>query len=347
MSSSQAEDIPASQRVSVVVAIYNEADNVEALLEALDRQSVPPAEVVIVDDGSTDRSPELVENFSASSFALELIRQANSGPALARNRGWRAAQGEIVAFTDGDCVPEPDWLEKLLIPFANHEVGAVGGTYRTLNPDNVLESFIGLEIDYRYKDVADTVNCHGTYNLAVRKRVLEEVGGMSEQYSKPSGEDWDMTYKISSRYNIAFQREASVAAHHPSRLWSYLQIQSRRAYDRIRLYNDFPEQATGDTYTSSLEKYQVLAAIAVIGSPVLLMLSSQLFLLSVGGLMLFMFIATLGRFFYMSNKDLPAALYGIFVQILRNFAWALGMVRGLIDFGGIKIILGVLGRVKA
>ena len=101
--------------VSVVIATFERADRLERLLSGLRSQTVAREsfEVVVVDDGSTDRTPEVIEEESRrGELPLRAIRRdPNSGRAAARESGWREARGDVVAFIDDDCVPAPDWLE--------------------------------------------------------------------------------------------------------------------------------------------------------------------------------------------------------------------------------------------
>jgi len=111
--------------VAVVVATYNRPAQLRRLLECLAAQTAK-AEVIVVDDGSDVPLDELVRPFHCT-----LIRQANAGPASARNRGVAAAKSDFIAFTDDDCEPEPTWLENLLGRLQAHPACLAGG--RTVN----------------------------------------------------------------------------------------------------------------------------------------------------------------------------------------------------------------------
>jgi glycosyltransferase involved in cell wall biosynthesis len=98
--------------VSVVVATHNRAGNLERMLAGLAAQERPADEVIVVDDGSTDDTQVVLERHRGrGTLPLRVIRRpAAAGPATAREEGWHAASGELVAFTDDDCVPLPGWL---------------------------------------------------------------------------------------------------------------------------------------------------------------------------------------------------------------------------------------------
>src|SRR3954453_7495998 len=102
--------------VSVVVPAYNAAATIAPALEGLLAQDLQaPYEVIVVDDGSDDGTGAIVKGTSG----VRLARQPNQGPAEARNHGARLAKGQVLAFTDSDCVPRPDWLR--------HGVAALAG----------------------------------------------------------------------------------------------------------------------------------------------------------------------------------------------------------------------------
>src|SRR6185295_1715593 len=100
-------------RVSVVVCSYNGAATLEQCLRSLHALRYPDYEVIVVDDGSSDNTPEILEQFPT----VHVVRQANRGLSSARNAGWHRATGAIVAYTDSDCFVDPDWLTHLVYLF--------------------------------------------------------------------------------------------------------------------------------------------------------------------------------------------------------------------------------------
>jgi cellulose synthase/poly-beta-1,6-N-acetylglucosamine synthase-like glycosyltransferase len=317
-------------RVAVTSAVYNEARNIPRFLDALLLQTRLPDEIVLVDDGSSDETGRLLLEAAEKNPRLRYFHQENKGPASARNKAWKSANADICLFTDGDCVPEPDWIEKLLAPFEDPRVGASAGAYKTRNPESLLARFIGLEIAWRYRNVLGEIDAHGSYNLAVRKSVLEEIGGFKEDYAHPSGEDWDLTYKISKKYKIMFVPEARVAHDHPTDFVWYMKNQMRRGYDRIRVYQDHPDKKNSDTYTGPWVKYQVAAA----GLLLLSLAARAFFSTGLVSLALFLFLlaTSLIPFPYFLRQDPAAAFSGIGIQMARFFAWFWGGMAGLLKW---------------
>src|SRR5262249_30750927 len=105
-----------SPRISIVVCTRNGGQTIARGLEEISRLDYPDYEVIVVDDGSTDRTAEL-----AARFDVRLIRTENRGLSCARNTGIEAATGDIVAFTDDDAWPDPDWLRYLANAFATSD----------------------------------------------------------------------------------------------------------------------------------------------------------------------------------------------------------------------------------
>jgi cellulose synthase/poly-beta-1,6-N-acetylglucosamine synthase-like glycosyltransferase len=130
--------------VSIVIPVYNGARTIRLCLEAILQLDYPKerCEVIVVDNNSTDGTPEIV-----SRYPVRLLYERElQGPHAATNTGVRQAQGEIIAFTDSDCVPEKVWLRALVAPFADETVVATGGRIEAYQPASRVERFLAEEI---------------------------------------------------------------------------------------------------------------------------------------------------------------------------------------------------------
>jgi GT2 family glycosyltransferase len=161
--------------VAVVVATRNRADLVLRLLDTLAAQhDPPPFEVVVVDDASTDDTAERVEKAAtALPMPVRVLRQGEStGPAGARNRGWQSTDAGLVAFTDDDCVPVPDWLAALVAAVDRDRAAIAAGstTYPAEQADRRSTWSYWMEDD-------GTSGHYSTCNVLYRREALEAVGG--------------------------------------------------------------------------------------------------------------------------------------------------------------------------
>jgi glycosyltransferase involved in cell wall biosynthesis len=232
-----------SPEVSVVVATHDREERLALLIDALRRQSLPADrfEVVIVDDGSSDGTGALLEREQArNGLALRAISIAVAGgPAAARNRGWQAASAPIIAFTDDDCVPTPDWLATLL------------AVARADNAEDVIVQGPTLPRPEELGDMspfARTVSVTGqsphyeTCNIAYPRALLERLGGFDEGYPAPAGEDSDLGWRaIAADASVRFAPEALVhhAVHARGPLAAMRDI--RLAMEGVQAYKLNPE----------------------------------------------------------------------------------------------------------
>lgn len=174
-------------RVSVVVPTYQRPARLPGLVAALEAQTLPVGEfeVIVADDGSGDETSAVLEDLRSSSrIDLQVLTAArNAGPGAARNRGWRAARGPIVAFTDDDCMPSPGWLEAGLARMEGSSVDIVQG--RTI-PDPTVDSLNG-----RSQRLETFTQRYETCNIFYRTDVLRAAGGFDETIYF-FGEDTDL-----------------------------------------------------------------------------------------------------------------------------------------------------------
>lgn len=185
---------------SIVVATYNRAHYLSHLLDGIARQIYPATliELIIVDDGSTDQTYSLLKRWSGKlPFPLRVLRQSRGGPASARNRGSRAASGQILAFTDSDCVPQPRWLRAAAEDFMSGADFVCG----TVRPKWVKVSPLHVQLPPLERDRG----IYPTANLLVRRELFLAAGGFDESYRAfpwgqlRSGEDSELAWTLRRR----------------------------------------------------------------------------------------------------------------------------------------------------
>jgi glycosyltransferase involved in cell wall biosynthesis len=240
--------------ISIVIPAFNSENTIAQTIEACLQQQYTHGniEVIIVDDGSTDNTKRIVEN-----YPVRYIFQQNNGPAKARNTGWKEAQGDIICFTDSDCIPHHDWVQKLTTNLSGEDIGAVGGSYSIVNEEFCLAACIHQEILIRHERMSQKVKALGSYNLSVPKKLLEKMGGFNEAYTQASGEDNDLCYRlIKAGYSLYFEKDALVSHHHPNSFTPYLRHQFWHGYWRAKLYQDHPDMMRGDDYSGLFDYIQ-------------------------------------------------------------------------------------------
>lgn len=316
------------KNISVVIPAFNCEKTIAQSLTAILHQTLAESilEIIVVDDGSTDGTFLLVKSFKG----VRGIEQQNAGPACARNRGSKESRGEFIFFTDSDCVPEKDWLEKSLRHFTDFSVGVVAGSYGIANQENLLARCIYKEIIFRHHvRMPKYPKSFGSYNFGVRRNIFSEVGGFNESYRHASGEDNDLSYKILKRgYKIYFEKESLVRHYFPTGLIRYLKEQFAHGFWRVRMYRDHPRMARGDDYTfwkDIAEPPVVLLFLLSAG----LALTGKILFLGVSET-LFIFIGLLEIFYgILVTKSVFEGIFFGFVMLLRAFARTLGFSVGI------------------
>ncbi|MFH1853996.1 MAG: glycosyltransferase [Candidatus Omnitrophota bacterium] len=232
--------------VSIVIPAFNAGHTISHAIAACLEQEYPKdrIEIIIVDDGSKDDTREAVGR-----FPVRYISQDKKGPAFARNNGWRNSRGEVVCFTDADCAPYRDWVSKLVQHCDKKGVAAVAGSYAVDSSRYLLDKFVHFEIRYRHFMMPEYINSFGTYNVLIKRSVLEELSGFDPGYSHASGEDSDLSYRVIKKgYRIYFEKSALTGHNNILRFWKYIMIQFKHGYWRLKIYKKNRSMITKDDY---------------------------------------------------------------------------------------------------
>jgi cellulose synthase/poly-beta-1,6-N-acetylglucosamine synthase-like glycosyltransferase/peptidoglycan/xylan/chitin deacetylase (PgdA/CDA1 family) len=183
--------------LAVLVPAYNEAVVIERTVRSLAASDYPSFEVVVVDDGSSDGTAQIVEGLGLE--RVRVVQQENEGKSAALNTGLRASTGEIVVMVDADTIFEPETLRRLVRPLADPTVGAVSGNTKVGNRRTLIgywqhiEYVMGFNLDRRMYDVLECIPTIPGAVGAFRRDALEEVGGVS---GATLAEDTDLTLAI-------------------------------------------------------------------------------------------------------------------------------------------------------
>jgi GT2 family glycosyltransferase len=238
--------------ISVVIPTYNRPEPLRACLESLTRLRAPAGgfEVVVVDDGSDPPLAPVVEA-KADRLPARLIRQANAGPAAARNAGVEAAAGRYIAFTDDDCAPDPDWLCVLADRLNQHPGALIGGRIVNALPQNLGATASQHLIGYLYGYYNDgpAARFLTSNNMAVSRRAFQEAGGFDTNLRRAAAEDRELSDRwVHQGRPCRYEPDAII--HHAHRMtlrqywrqhfsygrgaWYYHQVRGRRVSEGVR-----------------------------------------------------------------------------------------------------------------
>jgi hypothetical protein len=226
-------------RVSVVVCTYNGGRTLGQCLRSLGALDYPDYEVIVVNDGSTDDVPQVVER----SPSVRAIHQPNRGLSEARNAGLRAATGEIVAYTDDDCFVDPDWLTCLVHQLQQTGAAGVGGPNLTPEDGWLAACVAACPGQPTHVLVSDQIAEHVPgCNMAFRRDALLAVNGCDPIYRK-AGDDVDLCWRLQQAgYWITFAPGAFVWHHRRQGPRAYLKQQRGYGEAEALLCFQHPDQ---------------------------------------------------------------------------------------------------------
>jgi len=219
--------------LSVVIPAYNEERYLGRCLEALRAQSYPASgfEILVVDNGSTDNTGEIARRFGA-----RVVCEPRKGVARARQRGFEAARGEIIASTDADTRVPSHWLARIASHFkADPALGAVYGPVHW--PDARLIEQWALRYPVTWVLWASNRARRSLWwgsNFAVRREIFYAVGGFPVDW--PSCEDTDLSLRVSRIVSVRFDPKLIVYASHRRMREGWLRVVSRSTVDTLNRF---------------------------------------------------------------------------------------------------------------
>lgn len=231
-------------RVSVVVPTYKRTALLDRCLAALVAQEYPPDayEIIVADDAASCETGRLVASWAARAPCL--VRYipviASRGPAAARNRGWQAARGEVIAFTDDDCVPDPGWLRAGAAAFDCTAGGDATGNIAAVF-GRIIVPLPPRPTDHERGTAGLESAEHATANCFYRREILCAVGGFDERFVAAWREDSDLAFAVLERHErVVRAPEAFVV--HPVRAarWGSSIGQQRKSMYNALLYKKHP-----------------------------------------------------------------------------------------------------------
>lgn len=319
--------------VSIIIPLYNAERYIEQALEALFAQDYPgEKEIIVVNDGSADRSRVLIRRFEETG-AIRVIDQPNQGAAAATNAGFKAARYDIICSVDSDVVLHHDFLGKVMAEFDDLTVGAVQGYYRTPKGLPFWARMMGYDVEKRYDDILGkyvTQVCTG--DTAYRRSALDKAGLFDPDFVY--GYDNDMSYRLQKAgYKLVFRKDAICDHYWKADITGYIKQQYRSAYGRMQLIQKHKDKVSGDSVSGLRMIMQVplllLCGIFFLGGVVAPFFGVHGYFFPMGflclGIMLvdrMVFSVSVIR----KQKDLSALLLPI-AHVLRNIVWGWALIR--------------------
>jgi O-antigen biosynthesis protein len=258
-------------RVSVIVCSYNGGATLDECLRSLATLDYPDYELIVVDDGSSDDTREILARFPQ----VRAIHERHRGLSVARNVGLECATGEVIAYTDSDCIVEPDWLTHLVHQLTMSGAAAVGGPNLTPEDGWLAACIAAAPGQPTHVLVSDQVAEHiPGCNMAFRRDALESINGFDPQFLK-AGDDVDICWRLQHEgFLITFAPGAFVWHHRRPSPRSYLRQQAGYGAAEAMLHFKHPDKFNGRgdgkwggvMYGASLRGLQVTAPIIYRGT---------------------------------------------------------------------------------
>lgn len=315
-------------KISVVIPAYNAEKTIEACLKALSHQTFPQHdyEIIVVDDGSADSTQAILRDHEQ----INLLTQANAGPAAARNLGAAHANGEIILFTDADCIPKEDWVEQMVYPFRQLDVVGVKGAYLSSQP-GLIARFVQLEYEDKYDRMRkqEYIDFIDTYSAAYRRDVFCANGGFDQAFPTASVEDQEFSFRLARQgLKLVFNPLARVYhSGHADSMRSYFRKKFRIGYWKVLVHRRHPDKMLSDSHTPQILKVQIL--LAGMGGLALILLP---FTPWPGILVWSTFLITTLPFIVKAwPKDKAVAIASPLILLLRAYALGTGFMAGIVD----------------
>ena len=313
---------------SVIVPVYNRRDEVEDLLRSLTCQTDKDFEIILVEDGSTERCEDIALRYS-SELDLRYFYKANEGRSIARNYGLEHATGQYFVFFDSDCVIPPDYFKTLGRELANNYVPCFGG------PDAASDDFTDVQkaISFSMTSFLTTGGIRGgkvqmekfvprSFNMGYSREVYETVGGFREMFS----EDIDMSTRVrQAGFDIRLIRPAFVYHKRRTSLSQFARQTYVFGMSRITLKLLYPD---------SLKLVHCLPAVFVLGCLMLILLA--IFWRWWAILPLALYVVLLWISALIKTKSLKIASIAVVSSFIQLGAYGFGFIKAFVW----KILLG-------
>ena len=309
-------------KYSIIVPVFNRPDEVRELLESLTQQTMKDFEVIVVEDGSTDKSDVICEQYK-DRLNLKYFFKENSGPGPSRNYGAERSAGEYLIILDSDVIVPDHYMETVQKTLYREPCDAFGG------PDRAHASFTPIQkaINYSMTSFFTTGGIRGgkqkmdkfyprSFNMGIRREVFQSVGGFAPlRY----GEDIDLSTRLfKAGYDCKLFPEAYVYHKRRVKFSSFFHQVKHSGEARVMLKRRYPE---------TFKLVHLLPAAFVVGHIALILLAifhRWWWILPIPAYCLMVFVDSL-----IKNKNLKVALLSVPAAYCQLFGYGCGFIKNL------------------
>jgi len=340
--------IVVNELVSYVIGVRNMQNTVGKTIESILNQDYSNKEIILINDGSDDKTEDVLKN-----YPIEYINTEKIGISNARNLGYKKSRGKFIAFTDADVELDPSWTKMMLQSFIDDKVGLVGGVTKFRTDGSYCSIYRSLEFAKRYKNIKTEEVLHaGGPGFMCRRTVLEEINGFNPEWIH--AEDVEVSFLVSKNGYKVIKQDKAIANHIPEnspKRTIKKGLRDSRAYIRVAknhkkktLKNKFHHTWYFPFDLVLLPIFYLFILITIIFLPIyqiIIWLFSNSILVSIFNIWIwgflsivtFLFIYSLIPSFqvFLKSKKLQNFIGPLLLHNIRGFAWGIGLFLGIID----------------
>jgi lipopolysaccharide/colanic/teichoic acid biosynthesis glycosyltransferase/GT2 family glycosyltransferase len=284
-------------------------------------------EIIVVDDASVDKTSAIVQSYPN----IRYLRISHGGPSAARNEGAKAAIGDILVFTDADCVPSKDWLHCMTLPFQDPDIIGLKGAYRS-DQVGFVPRFVQLEYESKYTRMRKfpSIDFIDTNSAAYRKEIFLENNGFDTNFKVASVEDQEFSFRLARKgYRMVFVPSAIVYHQHDRNLREYFHRKFNIGFWKAHMLRWLPEKVLKDSHTPPSQRWQIL----LLGVAIFFLVPSFFWpaMLWISAVSIILFFLTAIPFLSLIyHRDSSLLIPAPILLVLRSTALGSGLISGFL-----------------